>query len=352
MIQSAADLAELAARIQGAPWVSVDTEADSLHAYPEKLCLLQIAIPDGAYLVDPLADVHLEPIWEAFDRHELIFHAADYDLHLLSKGHNFRPSAIFDTMWAARLCGDEKFGLNDVLTKYLGLTLEKGAQKADWGRRPLTQRMVEYALNDVRYLFELREKLSARLIELGRIDWHRQTCRRLIEEGSRNEPPDTQTVWRTKGHDLLDETGLAVLRELWHWREKDALRTGRPPFFILKHETLSAIADAASQGGLKAVKLPHFLTPTRREGVLEAVARGLDVPEAERPRHIRVRSRRMSRQELDDADVLKVRRDKKAAELAIDPTIIAARGTLFSLARRDSDEWGILLPWQRDLLKD
>ena len=352
MIQSAADLAELAARIQGAPWVSVDTEADSLHAYPEKLCLLQIAIPDGAYLVDPLADVHLEPIWEAFDRHELIFHAADYDLHLLSKGHNFRPSAIFDTMWAARLCGDEKFGLNDVLTKYLGLTLEKGAQKADWGRRPLTQRMVEYALNDVRYLFELREKLSARLTELGRIDWHRQTCRRLIEEGSRNLPPDTQTVWRTKGHDLLDETGLAVLRELWHWREKDALRTGRPPFFILKHETLSAIADAASQGGLKAVKLPHFLTPTRREGVLEAVARGLDVPEAERPRHIRVRSRRMSRQELDDADVLKVRRDKKAAELAIDPTIIAARGTLFSLARRDSDEWGILLPWQRDLLKD
>ena len=339
-------------RIQGAPWVSVDTEADSLHAYPEKLCLLQIAIPDGAYLVDPLADVHLEPVWEAFDRHELIFHAADYDLHLLSKGHNFIPTAIFDTMWAARLCGDEKFGLNDVLNKYLGLTLEKGAQKADWGRRPLTQRMVEYALNDVRYLFELREKLTARLTELGRLEWHRQTCKRLIEDGSRNEPVDTQTVWRTRGHDLLDETGLAVLRELWHWREKDALRTGRPPFFILKHEGLSAIAAAASQGGLKAVKLPHFLTPTRRDGVLEAVARGLAVPEAERPHHIRVRSRRMSRQELDDADVLKDRRDKKAVELAIDPTIIAARGTLFALARRDSDEWQRLLPWQRDLLKD
>ena len=352
MIQTAAELSDLAVRIQGAPWVSVDTEADSLHAYPEKLCLLQIAIPDGAYLVDPLSDVHLEPIWEAFDRHELIFHAADYDLHLLAKGHHFKPTAIFDTMWAARMCGDDKFGLNDVLTKYVGLTLEKGAQKADWGRRPLTPRMIEYALNDVRYLHELRQKLSDRLRELGRLEWHRQLCQKLIEDGSRNEPPDPDTVWRMKGHDLLDETGLAVLRELWLWREKDALRTGRPPFFILKHEALSAIAAAASQGGIRAVKLPHFLTPTRRDGVMDAVARGLAVPAEARPQHIRVRSRRMTRSELDYADVLKERRDKKGIELAIDPTIIAARGTLFALARKDGTDWEHLLPWQREILKD
>ncbi|HTH46890.1 MAG TPA: HRDC domain-containing protein [Candidatus Limnocylindria bacterium] len=352
MIQTAAELSELAARIHDAPWVGIDTEADSLHAYPEKLCLLQIAIPEGAYLVDPLADLHLEPIWEAFDKHELILHASDYDLHLLYTGHHFKPTTLFDTMWAARLVGEAKFGLNDCLTKYLGLTLEKGAQKADWGRRPLTPRMTEYALNDVRHLRELEQKLRARLTELGRLEWHRDLCVRLIEDNARASEVDTNSVWRVRGHDQLDETGLAVLRELWHWRELDALRTGRPPFFILKHEALSEIAAQASKGGPKAVKLPPYLTPKRRAGVFEAIERGLAVPEADRPRHIRVRSRRMTGAELDYADVLKERRDKRAAELAIDPTIIASRGTLFALGRKEPGEWERLLPWQRDILKD
>ena len=219
MIQSAAELSDLAARIHDAPWVVIDTEADSLHAYPEKLCLLQIAIPDGAYLVDPLADLHLEPVWEAFDRHELILHASDYDLHLLFNGHHFTPTTLFDTMWAARLVGEPKFGLNDCLTKYLGLTLEKGAQKADWGRRPLTPRMIEYALNDVRYLRELQQKLRARLVELGRLEWHQQLCVRLISDNSRASEVDPNSVWRVRGHDLLDETGLAVLTD----RERTAL---------------------------------------------------------------------------------------------------------------------------------
>ncbi len=352
MIQSAAELSELAARIHDAPWVGIDTEADSLHAYPEKLCLLQIAIPDGAYLVDPLADLHLEPVWEAFDKHELILHASDYDLHLLYNGHHFKPTTLFDTMWAARLVGEPKFGLNDCLTKYLGLTLEKGAQKADWGRRPLTPRMTEYALNDVRHLRELEQKLRARLVELGRLEWHRELCVRLIEDNARPSEVDANTVWRIRGHDQLDETGLAVLRELWYWREKDALRTGRPPFFILKHEALSEIAAQASKGGTKAVKLPHFLTPKRRGGILDAIDRGLAVPEAERPQHIRVRSRRMTGTELDYADVLKERRDKRGAELGIDPTIIASRSTLFALGRQEPGEWERLLTWQRDLLKD
>jgi ribonuclease D len=204
----------------------------------------------------------------------------------------------------------------------------------------------------VRYLRELEQKLRARLVELGRLEWHRQLCVRLIEDNARASEVDANSVWRVRGHDLLDETGLAVLRELWHWREKDALRTGRPPFFILKHETLSDISEQASKGGTKAVKLPPYLTPKRRHGVLEAVERGLDVPEADRPQHIRVNSRRMTRPELDYADVLKERRDKRGVELEIDPTIIASRGTLFALARKDPGEWERLLSWQREILQD
>jgi ribonuclease D len=351
VIQTSDELRALADRIHAAPWVGVDTEADSLHAYPEKLCLLQISIPGEEVLVDPLADLHLEPIWEAFDRHELIFHAADYDLHLLFTGHNFKPSSIFDTMWAARMLGEPKFGLNDVLQSLLGVSLEKGAQKADWGRRPLTPRMIAYALNDVKYLRPLQEKLTERLRELGRLEWHQQLCNRLIADAARPSRTDPDDVWRVKGHDILDDTALAVLRELWLWREKDALRTGRPPFFILKHESLSEMAAQASAAGVRAVALPHYLTPKRRAGVLEAIKLGLAVPAEERPQQLRVRTRRMSRAELDYAEQLRLRRDAKAKELGIDPTIVAARATMFALARKDEDELKRLLPWQREILQ-
>jgi ribonuclease D len=352
VIDTTAQLRDLAARVKASTWVALDTEADSLHAYPEKLCLIQIAIPGEEHLVDPLADLHLEPLWDAIDHHELIFHAADYDLRLISQGHHFQPGKIFDTMWAARLLGESRFGLNDVLTTFLGITLEKGAQKANWGKRPLTDRMVQYALNDVRHLRALEEALRDKLASLGRLDWHQQVCQRLVEESCKPPPDDSDSCWRIKGHDKLDPLGLAILRELWHWREKDALRTGRPPFFILKHEILSDIAaEAAGKQTARGLKLPHFLTPKRRADLVEAVKRGLDVPPDLRPNNVRVQGRRMTRAEIARADDIRKRRDLHARELNIDPTLIAAKSTLYALGRNEAGAWDELLPWQRDLLK-
>lgn len=351
MISSTEELKEFANRLRQAPWVGLDTEADSLHAYPEKLCLLQLAIPGEAVLIDPLADLHLEPLWEALDDREIIFHAADYDLRLLFQGHHFRPTAIFDTMWAARLLGEPKFGLNDCLTQLLGVTLEKGAQKANWGRRPLTDRMVEYALNDVRYLHALSDALHDRLVAKGRQEWHRQTCARLINDCARAEQVDLDGIWRVKGQDKLDPLGLAILRELWHWRERDAVRSNKPPFFILRHESLSEIAaDAADRQSARGLKLPPYLTPRRRHGVIEAVERGLEVPESDRPIHVRVRVRRMTKKELDRVEELRVVRDARATELGIDPTLIASKATLYALARNDPGAVEGQLPWQRALL--
>lgn len=353
MISTTEELKALSGRIRQSPWIALDTEADSLHAYPEKLCLIQLAIPGEEVLVDPLGDLHLEPLWEVMDGRELIFHAADYDLRLIYQGHYFRPAAIFDTMWAARLLGEPKFGLNDVLTKYLGITLEKGAQKANWGRRPLTDRMIVYALNDVRYLNDLQNVLREKLLACGRLDWHRQTCDQLISECAKAEVIDHEQVWRVKGHDRLDPLGLAILRELYWWREEDARRTNRPPFFVLSHDKLSEVAADAARASEGRPRLPQFLTPRRRRGVLEAIERGLAVPADQRPVHIRIKTRRLTRKELARADQLRERRDRQAAELAIDPTIIAARAHLFGLAREDTPgEWDALLPWQRELLRD
>lgn len=352
MISTTAELRDFAARVRQSDWVALDTEADSLHAYPEKLCLLQVGIPGEEHLVDPLADVHLEPLWEAMDHHEIIFHAADYDLRLLFQGHHFKPARIFDTMWAARLLGETRFGLNDVLTKHLGITLEKGAQKANWGKRPLTEKMVQYALNDVRHLRPLETVFREKLAELGRLDWHQQVCNRLIRDCCQPPAIDENSIWRTKGHDKLDPVGLSVLRELWYWREKDAFRTGRPPFFILKHELLSELAaEAAGKGTTRGLNLPHFLTSKRRADLIAAIRRGLEIPDEQRPRQVRVHSRRMTRSELDEADRLGKRRDTHAKELGIDPTLIASKSTLYALGRNDPTAWDDLLPWQYALLK-
>ncbi len=352
VISTTAELRELASQVRDSEWVALDTEADSLHAYPEKLCLLQVGVPGGEFLVDPLADLHLEPLWEAMEGHRIIFHAADYDLRLLFRGHHFKPRSIFDTMLAARIVGEARFGLNDALNTHLGITLEKGSQKANWGRRPLTPAMVDYALNDVRHLFPLQKSLQRKLESLGRIEWHEQVCERLIRDCCQPERVDDDAIWRTKGHDKLDALGLAVLRELWHWREKDALRTGRPPFFILKHEQLAELSAAASETrSNRGLNLPHFLTSKRRAGVLEAIQRGLEVPENRLPRPIRVQSRRMTRAELDVSDRLAKVRDLNARELGIDPTLIASKATLYALGRNDPEAWSDLMPWQRRLLE-
>jgi ribonuclease D len=147
VIDSEPKLAGYLPVLRSANWVAVDTEADSLHAYPEKVCLIQISTLSGDRLVDPLARLDLNPLLDALTGHELIMHGADYDLRLLRKHHEFVPSAIFDTMLAARLLGLRQFGLSHLVEKFLGVKLEKGPQKADWAVRPLTERMERYARN-------------------------------------------------------------------------------------------------------------------------------------------------------------------------------------------------------------
>ena len=163
-----------------ADWLAMDTEADSLHAYPEKLCLIQVSIPGQDELIDPLANLDLKPLWDAFNQHELLMHGADYDIRLFKRGHDYTPRAIFDTMLAARLTGRNQFGLVHLVKEILGIELEKSSQKANWARRPLTPKMEDYARNDTRHLKAVVDALREDLQQNGREEWHRQECARLV----------------------------------------------------------------------------------------------------------------------------------------------------------------------------
>lgn len=336
--------------VRDSAWVAVDTEADSLHAYPEKLCLLQFSLESGDYLVDSLAGLDLSPLLDALRNRELIFHGADYDLRMLRKTFEFVPTAIFDTMTAARLLGYQQFGLGHLVERHLQVVLEKGPQKMNWARRPLTSRMEEYARNDTRFLKPLSDTLRSELEGKGRLRWQKETCDQLIKDCA-DIPTANRDQWRMKGSDRLDPRGLAVLRDLWKWREAEAIASNKPPFFVLNHDLVLRLADEAEKTKHLEKILPQRLSTRRREGILLAIAHAREVPEEDLPKkRVNVLYQPTVAEQRRFLALRQVR-DQKAAELEIDATLIASRSTLVLLSQ-DWDKFKIdLMSWQRELLE-
>jgi len=350
VIDSDAKLTEFLPALQSADWLALDTEADSLHAYPEKLCLIQLSTVHGDNLIDPLAGMDLQPLWLEFKKHQLILHGADYDLRLLRKNHGFVPNRIFDTMLASRLMGEREFGLGSLVKKHLGVVLEKGSQKADWSKRPLTPRMEDYARADTRHLKSLSDILRELLQQKQRLAWLEQSCDRLIAECAIPTSPEPDLVWRLKGSHKLARGALAVLRELWRWREQEAVAANKPPYFVLSHETLVDISEAVTQHQPIDKFLPRYISPRRKDGLSDAIQKGLALSPEEHPEILRFQSRRHTEAQRQRFAQLEQKRNNRATELDLDPTLIASRATLLALA----DDWdrhqGDLMDWQRELL--
>jgi ribonuclease D len=351
VIDTEARLAALLPQLRAARWIAVDTEADSLHAYPEKLCLMQISIEGRDALVDTLTPVDLTPLLKILQEHELILHGSDYDLRLLRRTYDFVPKRLFDTMLAARLLGHKQVGLVSLVSHYLGVTLEKGPQKADWGRRPLTARMEAYARNDTRHLKPLADLLRADLKARGRIEWHRESCARYIRDSAVVTAPDPDRDWRVKGSHVLEARGLGVLREIWGWREHEAVAANRPPFFVLMPETMVALARAAVDSRPVEGLIPRRFSPRRRTTLVEAIERGVACKN--RPAPLRPEHKRLTEAESRRYHELERRRNRRAVELGLDPSLIASRATLLDLARGgEQAPNGLLLNWQRGLIEE
>lgn len=371
MITDAARLASLIEQIEPADRVAVDTEADSLHSYREKLCLLQISVPaPGAvagisdagqsvspghesartvcdYIVDPLANIDLEPLRRALETKEIVLHGADYDLRMLRRGLKLAAGKIFDTLIAARLLGIREFSLAALLKRYFDLTLLKGSQKANWAQRPLPARMAEYAINDVHYLLPLAEKLEAELVRYERWDWLRQSCQRAIEQAAVARTRDHDELWRIRGSGLLRGRSAAVLRALWQWREKEAEKADRPPFHVLRNEELLKAAVKFASGSVPDYR--HF-SFRRREAFLEAAQTALRAPESEWPVSRRRFGTRPTNETVQRAEELQRRRNKSAEELGLEPSFIAPRSTLEAIAADGTRTAALLVPWQREIL--
>lgn len=348
MITNAEDLALFLGEIASVDRLAVDTEADSLHCYFEKLCLIQISIPGRDALVDPLADFSIEPLCAEFAKHELIIHGADYDLRLLDRAGHLKANRVFDTMLAARLTGRTEFSLAALLSANFGVTLAKQSQKANWARRPLPQQMLDYAVKDTQYLLPLAQMLEEELRGLERWEWFEQSCNKAIASAASTRVRDIANAWRISGSSDLEGRAAAVLRALWNWRDEEARAVDRPPFHILHNEQL---IDCAREIDAGQEMVPRHLAGARRSRFLAAAELAMNLPQTEWPVPIRkVRSRPTSEQQRLYSHY-KAIRDKVASGLKLDPSIIAPKAALEAIAAEANAATERLMPWQCALLE-
>lgn len=348
MIATTAALDEFLGLLAPHDRVALDTEADSLHCYFEKLCLIQISLPEHHVLIDPLAPgFSLAPLYDALKSKELILQGADFDLRLLRRAGGMEAERVFDTMIAARLTGKMEFSLAALVLHYFGITLAKGSQKENWAKRPLTEKMTDYAMNDTRYLLEISEKLEQELRGLGRWEWFQQSCAKAVQSAAITRERDMDNLWRISGSVELRGRASALLRALWTWRDEEAKAVDRPSFHILRNEEL---LDAAYRFDAGQEVFIRHLSGSRLKRFHAAAAAAMALPESEWPVIIRKPRSRPTPEEEKRFHELKKKRDAAATELNLDPSLIAPKATLEALAADPGIAGERLLPWQQGLL--
>lgn len=329
------------------PLCAIDTEADSLHRYRESLCLIQFAVRGQSVLIDPLAIDDLSPLGDYLAEATVWMHGADYDMTMFKRQFGDLPRVVYDTQIGARLLGARRFGLGDLVNQYFGVELSKSSQKADWGKRPLSPKMIEYALNDVDYLLEMGDQIVARLKDLDRYDWFEESCaaarQRVLDRDDTKEE-----TWRVQGSGKLDRHGLAYLRALWNWRDAEAKAWDRPSFMVLPNRQLLEWSIELAAG--RRIGMPHHFRQDRVKRFFNTVREVAELPESEWPERLGGKRRKRDRDFEARVDALLKQRDRVAAELDIESSLIAPRAVLESLAAGEARPAEVLLGWQRRCL--
>jgi len=266
--------------------VAVDTESNSLHAFREQVCLIQISSTNADYLIDPLVLKDLSLIAPIFSNPKLekIFHAAEYDLVCLRRDFNFSFNNLFDTMQAARILGYAAVGLDRLLGDKFKIQTDKRHQKADWAARPLTKEQIHYACLDTHYLFDLRDALEKELREKGRLDFAKEDFVRACLVDELKQKGNGELWERFSGRKDLSLRDLTILAKLCKWRDAEAERLNRPLYKVIKDDALIMLAKTQAQEkvDLSAAGLSEKQINLWGAGVLTAIRQGMDAKLVER----------------------------------------------------------------------
>ncbi len=341
-IDRVVEVEELASKLALEKVVAVDTEADSFFHYFDKLCLVQVAASCGTFLIDPLSmpPRGLAPLAPVMANPAIrkIFHAAEYDLFVLHRHCGITIRGLFDTMVSAQMLGYPAVGLGALVERHFDIKLSKDQQRTDWSRRPLRDAQLDYAASDVIYLVEIADILERELADKKRLVWAQAEFKALEQRAWPEREFDEQGYLRIKGARKLSPRGLAVLRELFLWRDKRARDADRPPFKVMGNGTLLDLATSpptsrralGTRRGITDLVLRRF-----GQELMDAIERGAggdEHPPLERKQPSGNGRRRLDRRGESRLEELKAWRATRARELGLDPGVFCPNASLEELA--------------------
>lgn len=353
VITDSQDLAQTCERLGQHPFVTVDTEFLRENTFWPQLCLIQIAGPEEAAIIDPLANgLDLTAFFALMGNRETtkVFHAGRQDVEIIYAKAGLIPAPLFDTQIAAMVCGfGESIGYVNLVRKITGDELDKGARFTDWSRRPLSTKQLSYALADVTHLRDVYHHLSTELEATNRAHWVAEEMATLTAPATYEAHPED--AWRRLKMRVKNRRALAILMELAAWRDRQAQSQDVPRGRVLRDEALYDIANQAPTETKKLGQLrtlsDGFARSQRAPEIIAAVKAGLERDLTDVPKINSGQS--LTPEAMAIADLLKVLLKAAAARHRVAPKLIADSSELERIASEDDPDVAALTGWRREL---
>ena len=353
VITDTATLAEACARLADHDFVTVDTEFIRETTFWPVLCLIQIASPDEALIVDPMADgIDLTPFFDLMGDASVmkVFHAARQDIEIIYNLGQLVPHPVFDTQIAAMVCGyGDSVAYNQLVSRIAGVQLDKSSRFTDWARRPLTDKQLSYALADVTHLRDVYLNLKAQLAREKRESW-------VAEEMEILENPVTydlpvEDAWTRLKMRVRKPQDLAVMQKVAEWREREARGRNVPRGRIIKDDAVYEVAqqhpkDLQALGRLRAIPR-GFENSRHADGLLDAVKAGLAIPKDELPPI--PKQRRAPEGTSAATEVLKLLLKIVSEQHGVAGKVIASVDDLEKIAANDDADVPALRGWRKEM---
>ncbi|MBU1196363.1 MAG: HRDC domain-containing protein [Proteobacteria bacterium] len=303
--------------------IGVDLEADSMHCFNEKICLIQIATANQAYLIDPFKIKDLTCFTQVLESANVkkIFHGADFDVRSLDRDYGVRMENLFDTEIACRFLGIKERGLGALIKKYFDVDLDKRFQKEDWSARPLKKDMIEYSVGDVTYLIRLHDIIHKRLSDCARLSWADEEFE--IQSKVRYENNHTAPLFlKFKGAGKMDNRALAALENLLQVRLDIARKKDKPLFMILSSQTVADLAAKRPETVEQMVK-SRLLSPKQAQmygqACVDAIVSAVNLSHGQLPSYPKTRRSKPDLGVKERTEQLKKMREKLSMSLGIEP---------------------------------
>ena len=322
---------ELMGHLKNEKILAIDTEANSLFAYREQVCLIQISTNSEDYIIDPLALVDLAPLGRIFKNSDIekVFHASEYDILIMYDDFKFEFRNLFDTMLAAQILGREKLGLDTLMEEIVGIKVNKKYQRADWGKRPLSDDMLQYAQMDTHHLIKIRQVLAAELEEQGLTSIALEDFKRACQVHRQPKEENIASCWRINGARKLSPKKAAVLARLCEYREDVAKKKDLPVFKVLSAKTLLLLAEESptSVNQLLSLNIPGGKAIQRHaKGLVDAIQNGMTSKPELPPRKKRLDDSYLAREKA-----LRDWRKITARKMNVNSAVVLPREILYRL---------------------